>query len=221
MKWGIPLIYFAVLFNSLKIYAEEIDLGFTHPGVGEQFAGDRSGRKTGNSNRKWFIGSTLLLLGNLDDTNNPEYIQVNAGYRITPKDVVQFRFKRSIYAWPLGIPLAPILMPRTQLSRTCRILASAWIPAIFGGRACTHRFMYWMLLKNMWMWIKKIGNGFTLYTDFYLGYQFTFSMTVSFEPAIGISFWPIRTGLPDTFKAVEEKWNNYFIQPGLDFGYKF
>ena len=43
--------------------------------------------KTGNSNRKWFIGSTLLLLGNLDDTNNPEYIQVNAGYRITPKDV--------------------------------------------------------------------------------------------------------------------------------------
>ena len=69
---------------------------------------------------------------------------------------------------------------------------------------------------------KKIGNGFTLYTDFYLGYQFTFfNDRFFFEPAIGISFWPIRTGLPDTFRAVEEKWNNYFIQPGLDFGYKF
>ena len=44
--------------------------------------------KQGITNRKWFIGSTLLLLGNFDDTNNPEYIQINAGYRITPKDVI-------------------------------------------------------------------------------------------------------------------------------------
>ena len=45
-----------------------------------------------SSHRKWFVGSTLLLLGNLDKTNNPGYIQLNAGYRITAKDVVQFRF---------------------------------------------------------------------------------------------------------------------------------
>ncbi|MEZ4970444.1 MAG: hypothetical protein R2814_12465 [Flavobacteriaceae bacterium] len=54
--------------------------------------------------KKWFVGSTLYLLGNFDQTNNPEYIQLNVGYRITPKDVVSIRFKRSIYAWPLGIP---------------------------------------------------------------------------------------------------------------------
>lgn len=43
--------------------------------------------------KKWFVGSSLLILGNFipNDPNPPEYIQLNAGYRITPKDVVQFR----------------------------------------------------------------------------------------------------------------------------------
>ena len=63
--------------------------------------------KKDSTNRKWFVGSTLLLLGNLDNTNNPGYLQLNAGYRITPKDVIQFRFKRSVYSWPIGIPFGP------------------------------------------------------------------------------------------------------------------
>ena len=180
--------------------------------------------KTGNSNRKWFIGSTLLLLGNLDDTNNPEYIQVNAGYRITPKDVVQFRFKRSIYAWPLGIPFGPDFdAPGLNYPGHARILAPQlgyqrfWWKGMYTSLYVLNAFEKYVDVNK-----KKIGNGFTLYTDFYLGYQFTFfNDRFFFEPAIGISFWPIRTGVPDTFKAVEEKWNNYFIQPGLDFGYKF
>ena len=180
--------------------------------------------KTGNSNRKWFIGSTLLLLGNLDDTNNPEYIQVNAGYRITPKDVVQFRFKRSIYAWPLVIPFGPDFdAPGLNYPGHARILAPQlgyqrfWWKGMYTSLYVLNAFEKYVDVNK-----KKIGNGFTLYTDFYLGYQFTFfNDRFFFEPAIGISFWPIRTGLPDTFRAVEEKWNNYFIQPGLDFGYKF
>jgi hypothetical protein len=62
--------------------------------------------KQDSTYKKWFIGSSLLMLGNFipNDPNPPEYIQLNAGYRITPKDLVQFRFKRSIYAWPIGIP---------------------------------------------------------------------------------------------------------------------
>lgn len=50
---------------------------------------------TDSSYKRWFVGSTLLLLGNLDNTNNPRYFQINVGYRVTPKDVIQFRFKRS------------------------------------------------------------------------------------------------------------------------------
>jgi hypothetical protein len=69
---------------------------------------------------------------------------------------------------------------------------------------------------------KKIGNGYTLYLDFYLGYQFKFGKKrFFFEPAIGISTWPIRTNVPESFKALDDKWNNYFIQPGFDFGINF
>ncbi len=54
--------------------------------------------------KKWFVGSSLYMLGNFDKKNKPEYVQLNFGYRITPKDVISLDFKRSIYAWPLGIP---------------------------------------------------------------------------------------------------------------------
>ena len=180
--------------------------------------------KIENANKKWFVGSTLLLLGNLDDTNNPEYIQLNAGYRITPKDVVQFRFKRSIYAWPLGIPFGPDFdAPGLNYPGHARILAPQlgyqrfWWKGVYTSLYVLNAFEKYVDVNK-----KKIGNGFTLYTDFYVGYQFTFFKDrFFFEPALGISFWPIRTGVPDTFKAVEERWSNYFIQPGLDFGFKF
>lgn len=54
--------------------------------------------------KRFFVGSSLFMLGNFDKTNNPEYVQLNFGYRITPKDVLSLDFKRSIYSWPLGIP---------------------------------------------------------------------------------------------------------------------
>ncbi|MEP2669627.1 MAG: hypothetical protein ABJH04_11560 [Cyclobacteriaceae bacterium] len=180
--------------------------------------------RKGSANRKWFVGSTLLLLGNLDKTNNPGYIQVNAGYRITPKDVVQFRFKRSQYAWPLGIPFGPDFdAPGLNYSGHARILAPQigyqrfWWKGVYTSVYVLNAFEKYMDENK-----KKIGNGFTLYTDLYLGYQFTFFKNrFFFEPAIGISYWPIRTGVPDSFKALEKRWPNYFIQPGLDFGFKF
>ena len=52
------------------------------------------------------------------------------------------------------------------------------------------------------------------------GFKF-FKDRFFFEPAIGCSYWPLRTGVPDSFKEVEKIWPNYFIQPGLDFGFKF
>jgi hypothetical protein len=174
--------------------------------------------------RKWFVGSTLLLLGNFDDTNNPGYIQINAGYRITPKDFIQIRFKRSQYAWPLGIPFGPDFdAPGLNYPGHARILAPQigyqrfWWKGLYTSVYVLNAFEKYMDENK-----KKIGNGFTLYTDFYLGYQFTFFKDrFFFEPAIGISYWPVRTNVPESFKSAEQRWSNYFIQPGLDFGFKF
>jgi hypothetical protein len=174
--------------------------------------------------KRWYVGSTLYLLGNFDKTNNPEYIQLNAGYRITPKDVVLFKFKRSVYNWPLGMPWRELFDgQRETYPGHARILAPTigyqrfWWKGVYTSVHALSAFEKYMDENN-----KKIGNGYTLYLDFYLGYQFKFFKNrFFFEPAIGISYWPLRTGVPESFKALEQKWPNYFIQPGLDFGFNF
>jgi hypothetical protein len=180
--------------------------------------------KKDSTYRKWFVGSTLWLLGNFDQTNNPEYIQLNVGYRITPKDVISFRFKRSVYNWPIGIPFGPSFdKPGLNYPGHARILAPTlgyqrfWWKGAYTSVQALNAFEKYFD-KNK----KEIGNGYTLYLDFYLGYQFKFFKNrFFFEPAIGISYWPLRTGVPEPFKVVEQQWNNYFIQPGFDFGFNF
>lgn len=183
------------------------------------------GLKKDSTYKKCFIGSTLYLLGNLDKTNNPEYVQVNIGYRLTPNDVVSLRFKRSIYAWPLGIPFGSSSFDAKgeNYPGHARILAPTigyqrfWWKGAYTSVYALNAFEKYMDENK-----EKVGNGYTLYLDFYLGYQFVFfKKRFFFEPAIGISYWPVRKNLPESFKAVERKWNNYFIQPGFDFGFNF
>ncbi len=172
----------------------------------------------------WFIGSSFLMLGNFDRKNSPEYVQLNVGYRITPKDVVSFEFKRSIYGFPIGLPFGPSFdKPGENYSGHARILAPTlgyqrfWWKGVYTSLHALNAFEKYLDEDN-----KKIGNGYTLYLNFHLGYQFKFFKNrFFFEPAIGCSYWPLRTNVPASFKKVEKKWPNYFIQPGLHFGFNF
>ena len=174
--------------------------------------------------KRWFVGSSLFMLGNFVKEDNPEYIQLNVGYRITPKDVVSFDFKRSIYSWPIGIPFGPSFRkPGGNYPGHARILAPTlgyqrflW-KGVFASVHALNAFEKYMDMDG-----KKIGNGYTLYLNFHLGYQFKFFKNrFFFEPAIGCSYWPVRTNVPESFKLVEKEWPNYFIQPGLNFGFNF
>ena len=176
-----------------------------------------------NTYKKWFVGSSLLMLGNFSKIS-PEYVQLNFGYRITPKDVISLDFKRSIYTWPIGIPFGPSFdAPGLNYPGHARILAPTigyqrflWKGAFTSVHALNAFETYYDQNKN------KIGNGYTLYLNFHLGYQLQFFKNrFFFEPAIGCSYWPVRTNVPESFKSVENKWNNYFIQPGLNFGFNF
>lgn len=178
-----------------------------------------------SSYRRWFVGSTLLLLGNLDKTNNPEFVQLNVGYRVTPKDVVSFEFKRSIYSWPIGIPWGPSFdAPGLNYPGHARILAPTlayqrfWWKGAYTAVHALNAFEKYIDEQD-----KKIGNGYTLYLTFRLGYQIKFFKNrFFFEPSMGLSYWPVRTNVPQSFKAAESKWPNYFPwEPGLHFGYNF
>lgn len=181
--------------------------------------------KQDSTSRKFFVGSTLLLLGNLSTVNNPEYVQIQLGYRISPKNTVSFEFKRSIYSWPLGIPWGPSFdAPGENYPGHARILAPTlayqhfWWKGAYTAVHALNAFEKYVDEDDV-----KIGNGYTLYLTYRMGYHITFLKNrFFFEPSIGLTHWPVRTGVPDSFKAIERKWPNYFgWEPGLHIGFNF
>jgi hypothetical protein len=139
--------------------------------------------------------------------------------------VVSFEFKRSIYSWPLGIPWGPSFdAPGLNYPGHARILAPTlayqrfWWKGIYTSVHALNAFEKYVNEDK-----KKIGNGYTLYLTFRLGYQLKFFKNrFFFEPSMGLSYWPVRLNVPESFKAVENKWPNYFpFEPGLHFGFNF
>ena len=180
--------------------------------------------KQDNTHKKWFVGSSLFMLGNFVTKKSPDYVQINFGYRITLKDVLSLDFKRAIYTFPLGILFGPSFdKPGLEYPGHARILAPTIGYQRFlwkGPFASVHALNAFekYIDENK----EKIGNGCTLYLNFHLGYQLKFFKNrFFFEPAIECSYWPVRTNVPASFKLAEEKCNNYSIQPGLNFGFNF
>jgi len=181
--------------------------------------------KQDSTYKKYFIGSTFLLLGNLDKVNNPDFIQLNVGYRITPKNVVFLELKRSRFAWPLGIPWGKSFdAPGENYPGYVRqnVIGFAynrfWWKGLYTGVHAMNAFQKYIGEDN-----KKITNGYTLFMTYRLGYQVKlFKNRFFIEPSIGVTHWPVKTNTPQSFKLKESKWPNYFCsEPGLHFGYNF
>ena len=126
--------------------------------------------------KKYFVGSTFLMLGNLDKVNNPEFIQLNLGYRITDKNVVFLELKRSKFAWPLGIPWGPSFdasgenYPGYVRQNVVGLAYNRfWWKGLFTGVHAMNAFQKYYDENNV-----KIANGYTLFMTYRLGYQFNF-----------------------------------------------
>ncbi|CAN5884725.1 hypothetical protein BH24BAC1_BH24BAC1_34010 [soil metagenome] len=177
--------------------------------------------------KKFFIGSTLFMLGNLipDDPNPPDFAQLNFGYRITPKDVISVEAKTWKYALPLGIPYGiSFQSPEEKYPGYIREFGLAlayqrflWKGAYTAVHAMNARQRY-VDEKNV-----KIQNGYQLFMTYRLGYHFhLFKNRFFLEPSVAITHWPVNTNVPDSFAKLEQKWPNYFLfEPGLHFGVKF
>lgn len=179
-----------------------------------------------NTPHKYFVGSTFLLLGNLDEgKKNPEFIQLNLGYRITSKDVVFLELKRSKFGWPLGIPWGPSFDAEGEdypgYVRQ-NIIGFAynrfWWKGLYTAIHAMNAFQEYYDVND-----KKITDGYTLFMTYRLGYQIQFFENRFFiEPSIGLTHWPVKTNTPKSFEDKENKWPNYFgFEPGLHFGFNF
>ena len=70
----------------------------------------------------------------------------------------------------------------------------------------------------------KIANGFKLYNSFHLGYHISIGKKKRFfiEPQVHSQFWVFDTNTPDEFKALDDKWRNYFLfEPNIYVGFNF
>ena len=175
--------------------------------------------------RKFYIGSTFTMLGNFVPGPAPKFVQLNAGYRITPKDVISIEAKTWEYSWPLGIPYGKFFeAPEEKYPGHVKE---------FGIGIVYQRFLWKgayasidagnMFAKYLDENNKQIQKGYTLFMTYRLGYHFQFFKNrFFFEPSIAMTQWPIKTNVPEAFATLESKWPKYFLfEPGLHFGFKF
>jgi len=183
--------------------------------------------KQGGIEKRYFLGSSFFMLGNFfpDDPNPPDFIQLNFGYRITPKDVVSIEAKTWKYAWPLGIPYGKSYQaPQEKYPGYIRD---------FGIGLVYQRFL-WQgaftsvdAMNTFERYVNentgKSQNGYQLFMTYRLGYHFQlFKNRFFIEPSVAITHWPIKTNVPESFAKMEDKWPNYFLfEPGFHFGINF
>lgn len=182
--------------------------------------------KTDSTYKRWFVGSTLFLLGNFSTTNNPEFAQLNLGYRLTGKDVVSLELITWKYAWPLGIN--PFFSkeygkPEEKFPGYIREYGFALVYQRYlwkGLYIAVHAAPMWQTFKNENG--DKLDNGFILFNTNRIGYHVKLFKDKCFiEPSLGVAGRAYHTVMPDGFKQKDDKWPKYTPEPGLHFGFNF
>jgi hypothetical protein len=174
--------------------------------------------------RRQYIGSSLFLLANcLPDP--PSFYQINYGYRLTRKDVVSLEAITWTYDAPLGIPYGSSHeSPEQSYPGSIKGVGLGFAYQRFLWQnlyASIHATPLLQTYRNERK--EKIQHGFQLFSTLRLGYHLPFFKNRFFlEPSVAATYWPVNTNMPQSFRAVESNWPDYFLfEPGLHFGIKF
>lgn len=182
--------------------------------------------KQDSLSKKYFVGSTLFLLGNLATVNKPDFVQLNLGYRITGKDVISLELITWKSAWPLGIN--PFLSKSygKQEEKYPGYIRDYGVGIAYqrffgkGLYAAVHVMPMWQTFVNDKG--NKVDNGFQIFNSYRVGYHIKlFKDSFFIQPSLGIAGRPYHTEMPDGFKQKDDKWSKWTPEPGLHFGYNF
>lgn len=182
--------------------------------------------KTDSTYKKWFVGSTLFVLGNFDKVDPPNFAQLNIGYRITRKDVISLELKTWKYSFPLGIN--PFYnkqygKPEEKYPGYIRDIGFAIAYQRYfwkGLYAAVHVMPAWQTYKNEND--VKVGNAFMIFNTYRVGYHIKlFKDRLFFEPSLGVAGRPYQSEMPNSFKQKDDKWPKWTPEPGLHFGFNF
>ncbi len=180
-----------------------------------------------STHKRWFVGSTLFLLGNLAPTNPPDFVQLNIGYRLSGKDVIALEPKTWKYAWPNGIH--PFF---NDAYGTEEEKFPGYVREY--GLAISYQRFFWKgiytelnVMPTFQKFVNdegiKIDNGSQIFNTYRTGYHIkVFKDRFFIQPSIAITHRAYHTKLPDGFKQKDDKWSKFiFGEPGLHFGFNF
>ena len=174
---------------------------------------------------RYFVGSTLAMLGNFDTHNSPDFVQLNFGYRITGVDVVSIELKTWKYAWSLGIPYSDSFeADNEKFPGYIREYGFALVyqrflwEGLYAGIHVMNAFQTFVDESG-----NKIDNGFQIFNTYRVGYHIKlFGDKFFFEPSLAITQRAYHTEMPESFKQLDDQWGKFFFgEPGLHFGYNF
>lgn len=181
--------------------------------------------KNDSTYRKFFVGSTMFILGNFAPKNKPDFAQLNLGYRLTAKDVVSIELKTWKYAWSLGIPYGKDFeAPKEKFPGYIRELGIALVyqryfwKGLYAGVHVMNAIQFFVDDNK-----KEIGNGYQIFNTYRIGYHIKFFKDRFFiEPSIAITHRLFHTKMPTSFKQLDDKRSKLFLgEPGLHFGFNF
>ena len=183
--------------------------------------------KTDSTYKRYFVGSTMFILGNLATTNPPDFVQLNLGYRITGKDVITLEAKTWKYAWPNGIH--PFFSkaygkPEEKFPGYIREYGLAVSYQRFLSKGLYAELNVMPILQTFVNGQnKKIDNGFQIFNTYRVGYHIKlFKDKFFIQPSLAITHRAYHTKMPDTFKKLDDKWPKFvFGEPGFNFGFNF
>jgi hypothetical protein len=167
----------------------------------------------------------MFLLGNLDPTNPPDFVQLNLGYRITGKDVITLEPKTWKYAWPNGIhPFFNKSYGKAEEGFPGYIRE-------YGLSVAYQRFLWEGLYAELNVMPslqdfvndngKKIDNGFQIFNTYRIGYHIKlFKDRFFIQTSIATTHRAYHTTMPYGFKQLDDKWSKFiFGEPGFHFGF--
>ncbi len=184
---------------------------------------------------KYRVSMPLIIVPQLftkswDDRTNTQHIELHFKYELDAKNIVGVKFASWRLFQPMGILWWDGLLDKVESG-------TEYYPGHLRetGLGISYQRMLW---KGLFATVEvlpqyktyldldnnKIENGFKLYTSYHLGYHLAFGKKKQFfvEPQVHCQNWMIDTNTPSEFKALDNKWGNYFLfEPNLYIGVKF
>lgn len=217
---GAQLLSIASLFAATPAVAEPV----ADDGRLSEAADPRADAARASPGRR-FVGTSLFTLVNLvPQQDHPHFAQLNLGYRLTERDVISVEALTWRYHEPLGVPYGP--------SKGADSEAYPGHVTEAGAGVAYQRMLWRGLYASasvipLWRQFvdsegERAGNGFQLFVTLRIGWHIPLWHRFFFEPSVAMTTWPVSTGAPAEFAALDSRWPSYFLfEPGMHAGVRF